>query len=240
MELTCGILALLMLWEYFRMTVHEPRSVLCLAGYALAGLLIAGMYGWISPGLGGLILPIGLMILAIFSLAKPHPIEDSIKRVAIVLFGVLYCATLFPFLGKLRVMEQGMQLAVIALFCTWGGDTAAYFAGRFFGKRKLYVAISPKKTMEGAAGGIVGGIAVAFVIQAVLGFNGASYHLAAMGAGAALMGIFGDLIASMLKRSTNTKDSSNLIPGHGGVLDRFDGVMFAAPAVYTYVILFLS
>ena len=78
------------------------------------------------------VLPLGVILLSMLSLAKPYPIETSIKRIAIVAFGVLYCCALFPFLGALRSLDQGLQLSVIALFCTWGGDTAAYFSGLTF------------------------------------------------------------------------------------------------------------
>jgi len=222
------------------MTKADSLPVIRGAGYLLGLFLVAATYGWLVAPFAAVVLPLGVILLSMLSLAKPHPIETSIKRIAIVAFGVLYCCALFPFLGTLRSLDQGLQLSVIALFCTWGGDTAAYFSGRLLGKHKLYPAISPKKTVEGAVGGIFGGIAAAFAVQAVLGFEITTSHLIALGALAAFFGIFGDLVASMLKRSTATKDSSRLIPGHGGFLDRFDGVMFAAPAVYTYVILFLS
>ena len=240
MDATCAAISILMLWEFFGMTQTQSLPIIRWAGYLLGILLVAATYGWLVAPYSVVVLPLGVILLSMLSLAKPYPIEASIKRVAIVAFGVLYCCALFPFLGRLRSLDQGLQLSVIALFCTWGGDTAAYFSGRFLGRHKLYPAISPKKTVEGAVGGIFGGIAAAFAVQWVLGFEITTPHLIALGALAAFFGVFGDLVASMLKRSTETKDSSHLIPGHGGVLDRFDGVMFAAPAVYTYVILFLS
>ena len=240
MEVTCAVLTILMLWEFLRMTQADSSLLLRGAGYLLGFLVIAGIYGWLPTPYSLVVLPLGVILLSVLSLAQPQPIDDSVRKVGIVAFGVLYCSGLFPFLGRLRELENGLQLTVIALFCTWGGDTAAYFAGRLFGKRKLYPAISPKKTIEGALGGVFGGIAVAFVVKLIFGFESGAFHLLVLGSLAACMGIFGDLVASLVKRSTGTKDSSHLIPGHGGVLDRFDGVMFAAPAVYTYVILFLS
>ena len=163
----------------------------------------------------------------------------------ISVFCVVYCCGLLPFLANLRMFPvHGLTLSLLALFCTWGGDTSAYFVGRMLGKHKLYPIISPKKTVEGAAGGILGGIAMAFLVQLILSYfvevQLPYVHLAQMGAIAAIAGIHGDLSASMLNRSTDTKDSSALIPGHGGILDRFDGVMFAAPSIYHYAIFFLS
>jgi phosphatidate cytidylyltransferase len=103
------------------------------------------------------------------------------------------------------------------------------------GKKKLAPVISPKKTIEGAVGGVVAAIAMAFILRHFFMPELAPIHTLAVGSIAAVAGIVGDLCESLLKRSTGIKDSSNLIPGHGGVLDRFDGVMFAAPAIFLYV-----
>ena len=222
------------------MTQAESVPWLQAGGYVLGLFAIAVIYGWLVAPYSLMVLPLGVIFLSVVSLAKPKPIENCISKMASVAFGVLYCCTLFPFLGRLRSLDQGLQLSIIALFCTWASDTSAYFVGRVFGRHKLYPVISPKKTVEGAVGGIAGGIAAAYAVVWALGADLAGHHVVSLGALAAVFGIFGDLVASMVKRSTQTKDSSQLIPGHGGVLDRFDGVMFAAPAVYTYVILFLS
>ncbi len=242
LEGACAVIALLMLWEYLRMTAPSTERWLRGLGYGLGLVLVAALYGWF-PGAGSkALLPMGAMLLWIVALGRPVPIEDSVKRVALVGFGVVYCCSLLPFLGLLRSMgHHGLGLSVLALFATWGADTCAYFAGRALGKHPLYPIISPKKTIEGAVGGVAGAVAVAFLVSEieVLGLSVPAHHLVGMGVCAALLGMVGDLAASMLKRSTGTKDSSALIPGHGGLLDRFDGVMFSAPALYTYATLFL-
>jgi phosphatidate cytidylyltransferase len=126
--------------------------------------------------------------------------------------------------------------ALMTLFFTQiGSDTAQYYSGRTFGRTPLSVALSPKKTREGAVGGLVAGavVLVAFGRAWLPGIPG--WQLAVLGVGVAVVGILGDLFESMLKRSADVKDSSDLIPGHGGVLDRIDALLFATPAYYLYL-----
>ena len=133
---------------------------------------------------------------------------------------------------------------VLILCFAWGGDTAAYFAGRAFGKHKLAPVVSPHKTVEGAIGGVCGSIAAGMVLTLVYALLSARYHvitfhvqpyhyliLAVMGGIASVLGILGDLFASAVKRQMGIKDYGTIFPGHGGILDRFDSVMFVAPFV---------
>jgi phosphatidate cytidylyltransferase len=128
--------------------------------------------------------------------------------------------------GRLVVL---LLLAVIVV-----SDSAQYYTGRAFGRRPLSPAISPKKTVEGAIGGVVFGT-LATVIGGHYVFASPLWILALLGAAISLLGIVGDLFESLLKRSAGIKDSSNLIPGHGGVLDRIDSWLFAAPVYYVFV-----
>lgn len=134
---------------------------------------------------------------------------------------------------------------ILLILCfAWGGDTAAYFAGRAFGKHKLAPIVSPHKTVEGAIGGIFGSVLVGVVLTLVYSFLSASHNvitiqvqprhyaiLVVMGAIASVLGILGDLFASSVKRQVGIKDYGTIFPGHGGILDRFDSVMFIAPFV---------
>ena len=134
---------------------------------------------------------------------------------------------------------------ILLILCfAWGGDTAAYFAGRAFGKHKLAPIVSPHKTVEGAIGGIFGSVLVGGVLTLVYSFLSASHNvitiqvqprhyaiLVVMGAIASVLGILGDLFASSVKRQVGIKDYGTIFPGHGGILDRFDSVMFIAPFV---------
>ena len=203
--------------------------------YGAAFAAVATIYGWIPSTAAELIFPSSVLLVFLVSLMNPEPIDSAVARLGAVALGVGYCAGLIPFLAQLRELDQGQALALVALFCTWGADTGAYFAGRALGNRKLYPAISPKKTIEGAIGGLFAAVAVAFFIRWLLDAQFSVFDAAVLGLIASVFGVVGDLCESLLKRSTGVKDSSQLIPGHGGVLDRFDGVMFTAPAMYVYV-----
>ncbi len=137
-------------------------------------------------------------------------------------------------LGSYTFGRGAVMFLLVAVFC---GDTGAYFTGRTLGRHKLFAAVSPKKTVEGAIGGLVastfGGWAAALVVLPALG------HVEALAIGGlcGLVGQIGDLTESLFKRAHNTKDSGRLLPGHGGVLDRLDGVLFAAPVLYAWLVL---
>ncbi len=137
---------------------------------------------------------------------------------------------------------DAVYFLLLTLGFAWGGDTCAYFAGRAFGKHKLAPVVSPNKTVEGAIGGVLGSVLVGevFTVIYVLGFNQSSpftikigyyFAIALLGAVASVLGICGDLFASAVKRQNEIKDYGSIFPGHGGILDRFDSVMFIAPLV---------
>jgi phosphatidate cytidylyltransferase len=153
------------------------------------------------------------------------------SRVGMAVLGAVYPGLLISALVRLRELPSGASWILLALVVTWFNDTGAYFAGRAFGRRKLYPRISPSKTVEGAAGGFVasvgGAVAVRLLFLPQLPWWGA----AIIGAGGALLGPLGDLSESMLKRAYGAKDSGNMLPGHGGLLDRIDALLFNAPFV---------
>ena len=148
--------------------------------------------------------------------------------------GFLFGALGLTALSWLRHGPDGLQWVFCALIATWGNDTAAYFVGRFFGKRKLFPSVSPNKTWEGFAGGMAGSLAGMFVAKATF-FNAlTAADCLIVGVFTGVIGPIGDLSESMLKRTYQVKDSSRIIPGHGGVLDRIDALIFNAPAVLFY------
>jgi phosphatidate cytidylyltransferase len=156
-----------------------------------------------------------------------------------VLLGALYLGLLVSFLHRLRALEGGAlggRTATYLLFLlVWGCDTFAYAVGRLAGRRRLWPAVSPAKSWEGAVGGLLGAVALGALAR--WGFAPQLTLAEALSLGA-LVGIaapVGDLVESLLKREAGVKDSSSLIPGHGGVLDRFDAVFFCAPFVYAYL-----
>jgi phosphatidate cytidylyltransferase len=158
-------------------------------------------------------------------------IENAPRRVGLAVLGALYPGLLISALVPLRQMELGFWWVFLALTVTWANDTGAYFAGRAFGKRKLYPRISPSKTWEGAIGGSLASIIGACMVQHFCLHSLSPSGAALIGAGAAVLGPVGDLSESMLKRAFGAKDSGRLLPGHGGLLDRLDALLFNAPFV---------
>jgi phosphatidate cytidylyltransferase len=235
LQLTCLVMVWLMLWEYLQLVLGPGEVLLKSFTYLLGTLLALYVMGLIPDAPLSLMLTGATLLVFIVGLVRPDPIESSTARLALAGLGVLYAAGLFPYLARLRELDQGLVLAATAVFCTWSADTGAYFAGRFLGRHKLYPKISPKKTIEGLAGGMAAAAAVALVIRVLFGAEWPVGHTVALGVVAAVIGTIGDLAASMVKRSVGAKDSGALIPGHGGVLDRFDGVIFVAPTLYLYV-----
>jgi len=156
-----------------------------------------------------------------------------VREISVTCFGLFYVPYLFGYLLLLRGLETGRTWVFFLFLTVWAGDTGAYYIGTRYGKRKLFPKVSPKKTLEGSAGGLLcsliagGGMQLFFSLP----LRGVM-SMACLGAGLGLIGQIGDLAESILKRSSGIKDSGVLFPGHGGVLDRFDSILFAAPALY--------
>ena len=147
----------------------------------------------------------------------------------------LYCGLLASTLVGVRV-HGGTAWVVLAFVVTWATDTVASFAGMLFGKHRLYEKVSPKKTWEGFAGGAAGSLAGALVIRSTMLPELPVAQAVLLGAGAAVLGPLGDFTESLLKRAAGVKDSGKLIPGHGGLLDRIDALLFVVPWVYLFVL----
>lgn len=192
----------------------------------------------------GRALMFAFFILATGRLLRPEPIEDSMRRLSVDSLALLYLGVTFPYIFQLRQLNDphGGWVVVLVMAVVFGGDTGAYFAGRFLGKHKLYPKISPKKTIEGAVGGLAAGIGVGFLARAIFPGHATLTPLdciiiGLIGAGT---GVIGDLVESMMKRAWGVKDSGNLIPGHGGALDRIDALLFAGPLCLYYLEAFVG
>ena len=232
-----GVLAGL---EYFRITGVLKSIVLTVFG--LAGILYFILTGIIydrieDPTLVFPLLVVGA-ILSLISLIFIRHREDSFYRWSLMIGGVLYIGWLLYLLVDLRSLF-GREWVLLALFVTFGSDTAAYFIGKAFGKHKLAPQISPGKTWEGAIAGIIGGIIIALLFAFSSPWQLPLDYLEAilLGAVVSVFGQLGDLVESLLKRNFGVKDSGFLMPGHGGILDRLDSVLFAGAAVYGYCFL---
>ncbi len=167
--------------------------------------------------------------------------EYKTEQVTGAFFGMCYVSVLMSFVYHTRAMEDGVYFVWLILLSAWGSDTLAYCTGRLFGRHKMAAKLSPKKTVEGAVGGILGAALLGFIYGSIFKTGITTDYPQAVCALAcaagAVISMIGDLAASAIKRNHDIKDYGNLIPGHGGVLDRFDSMLFAAPAIYYAIIM---
>lgn len=162
---------------------------------------------------------------------------DSFKAGALTLTGMLYIGLTSSYLVMTRLLPQGEWLIFFLLLVTWAGDTGAYYMGTLCGQRPLAPRISPKKTVEGLVGGLIGAMIIAFVARWWFLQDLSGLDCVILAALLTVAGLWGDLAESAVKRSVGAKDSGGVLPGHGGMLDRLDSLLFAAPAFYYYVTL---
>lgn len=184
-----------------------------------------------------------LLILAAFSLVIISNKVKNLHYVYLSLIGVMLLGFLSAHILRVRDMYFGNLLIWLIFIGAWATDTSAYFVGRTLGKHKLS-SISPKKTIEGSIGGILGVIFVMFLyglfISRQYGVPYSIFNYIILGLICGVVSQIGDLAASLLKRSADAKDFGNIMPGHGGILDRFDSILFTAPAVYYYLHFFVK
>jgi phosphatidate cytidylyltransferase len=186
------------------------------------------VHGFTARGILGALVMVALTDALLF---EPD-LARTPQRVGMAVLGAAYPGILLAMVVRLRQLPDGVAWLFLTLVVTWLNDTGAYFAGRAYGRRKLYPRISPSKTWEGAAGGLAASVIGALLVKALGWLPQLPWWGSVLvGAGAAVLGPVGDLSESMLKRAYGAKDSSGLLPGHGGVLDRVDALLFTAPFV---------
>lgn len=205
----------------------EHVTVLELIGYLGAVLYYIAMKA--DFGNYGTMAIIISMILILFVYVFGYP-KYHAEQVMAAFFGVVYVAVMLSFIYLTRSLPDGKFLVWLIFLCSWGCDTCAYCVGMLIGKHKMAPVLSPKKSIEGAVGGVAGAALLGVIYAAATQGKMAEYALiCAVGA---LISMVGDLAASAIKRNQNIKDYGKLIPGHGGILDRFDSVIITAPVIY--------
>lgn len=212
-----------------KMELNPPWAVM-LAGSAI---LLASAYLFGERGISWAVTLVLMLVLLTVVIRFPFysPVDGAAG-----LMGTLYLG-LFTYFYLLRNLPEGWIWLIFMLVGTWASDTAAYFVGKKFGRRKLAPALSPGKTVAGGVGGIAGSLLAAVMFFAIYPFL-PIWHLLILGLLLGVMAQLGDLWESVIKRTAGIKDTGKIIPGHGGVLDRFDSMMFTAPFVYYYLALF--
>ena len=187
------------------------------------------------------VLCIGFLLLIMMAYIAVFP-KFSIEQVSYVFFGLFYVAIMLSYIYQVRILDTGAYLVWLIFISAWGSDTSAYIVGMSIGKRKFLPNLSPKKTLEGCIGGIVGAGLIGYLYGLIFASNFLSIpnpklSFAFICASASIISQLGDLAASAIKRNHNIKDYGKLIPGHGGILDRFDSIIFVAPVVYYLITL---
>jgi phosphatidate cytidylyltransferase len=206
-------------------------------GAVLGVLLIVNISRPLFPMTGGLVFWITLSVLAVLTvrLFSRRPVEGAIEDVSFTLLGILYVALLFGFQVAIHAGTSGKHWLLFLYLVIWASDTGAYYVGTAYGRHRLYEKVSPKKSIEGLVGGTAAAMLAALLCKLWLVRDLGTTEALLLGAGLALVGTAGDLSESLLKRGTGVKDSGTLIPGHGGILDRMDSMLFAAPVLFYYL-----
>jgi phosphatidate cytidylyltransferase len=231
-----GILGTLCLREYFDLVESMGLRGQPWFGYAAFWFLLAGFRErWFQPAA---LLAAVLLAAFLAAIWRRDAVRERVLGLMANLLGVLYFALFLQSAQSLRFEfgnKPGLQWFLTVLAVIWVGDTAALFVGRSLGRTAFAPLISPKKTNEGAVGGLLAGVAAGVLLQHFLFTSLPLRHVVWISLIAGAFGQLGDLAESLLKRAAQVKDSSQLIPGHGGVLDRVDSLLFAFPVIYLYL-----
>ena len=225
-------LSILALWEFYSALKEKSFKPIKSAGYILLVIYYLlnnnfehMMYVLVAAAFILLILPV-------------INLEYTFIDVSLTLLGFIYCGILFGFVYLVNAKRCGEFLVWIIFIGSWLSDTAAFYSGKLFGKHKLSPRVSPKKTIEGSIGGLIGATiftgVFGIIVQKYINIM-PIYNYFIIGALCGVFGQFGDLVASSIKRYVGIKDYSNLIPGHGGILDRFDSIIFSATVIFYYL-----
>lgn len=226
------LISLIGLFELYRIWGIHKGSLMGILGYAAAFSYYALMYFGLDEYWLMVVLLLLTLVMALYVLRFP---KYHIDTVMVVLFGFFYVAVMLSCIYRIRQLESGIYLVWMVFLCSWISDTCAYLVGVTMGKHKFVPKLSPKKTIEGVIGGIAGTVLCGAIYGLILENNADVVFPVAscmiIGGIGSMFSQIGDLAASAIKRNYNIKDYGKLIPGHGGILDRFDSVIFVSPII---------
>ncbi len=219
--LTCSLILFFTLYQIISRTELKSEEILLLSERAMLFTLIAFLLiSWLGEMLRG-------------------STERNFVNISVNLLGTVYIGFMFAYILLLRFLpdQNGLNYLLFVQLITWSNDSMAYLVGVNFGKHQLLPKISPNKTIEGSLGGLAGGILAAYLLALI--FKKPIPFMIFLSTVIVVVGQFGDLVESMIKRTAKVKDSGKFLPGHGGILDRFDSLLLTAPIIYYLVIYFL-
>ncbi|QPJ64312.1 MAG: phosphatidate cytidylyltransferase [Candidatus Nitrohelix vancouverensis] len=218
--------------EFHQMISHSGVGGFVVEGTLLAFLMVLNFYFGGVYFMEWIFISILTLFLAWFIREDNEKI--ALDQISFTLMGAMYTGGLLGFFLLIRQQPEGAQLIIFLLLIIWSGDALAYYVGRNFGRRPL-AKTSPNKTWEGAVGGLCGSMIAALISGFTYLSQLSPSHCLLVAFICGIIGQFGDLAESLLKRNTGVKDSGNILPGHGGILDRIDSLLFAGPAFYLYL-----
>lgn len=237
-DVTIAVVAILSLYEFYKSFEGKAKPVTWLGYIAAASIsLIHLVPQGMTLKLVGIIIPLSILLL--FAIVIHREMKINIFDIAITFFGICYIVIFLMFISIIREnIPQGRILLWYVFFTSWGTDVFAYFVGKSIGKHK-FTKISPNKTIEGCIGGTIGSVILVLIYTLIcntaFNMNINYIYILLVGIILSLIGQLGDLSASSIKRFNGIKDFSELIPGHGGMLDRIDSIIFIAPFAYLFL-----
>jgi len=237
-----GLGILLGLYEYYALAKQGGQIQGMIAAVAILAAFYFGRHELIAAVIAALV--VIEFLVQLFGNAGNEDFSHVVPSAAVKTFGVLYVAVLGGYIVALAVIESPIpklpaKLLTLFFIIVFAGDTGAYYTGRTLGRRKLAPRVSPGKTVEGLIGGLAGNVIAALVAHFTFFPELKIEHAIPLAVVMGLLGVAGDLCESMLKRGAKAKDAGKLIPGHGGLLDRLDSMLFNAPLLYYFYAVFL-
>ncbi len=230
-----AIMAVVGSWELYRIASQAKIQPITYFGMAWVLLLVISPHCPYSPTTPFLIT--SAIVIPLIWLLFRSPRDQAFANWAWTMVGILYIGWMLSYWVELRSLEAGKELVFLAMFTTFANDTSAYFVGRAWGKHALAPSISAGKTWEGAIGGLLASVAASLILSIIFPLPFNYWQIALLGCIISLFAQLGDLVESLLKRNTGVKDAGKLLPGHGGILDRVDSLIFTGVIVYYCVVL---
>jgi len=224
-------------YEFYRMVRARGTNPQTALGMLLGACVVMEFYHPLAHGGGIFLVTTAMLLITVARVFSSRPIEGAFEDITATFTGVFYVALLFAFQVAVRMGVDGKQWIVFLFLIIWASDIGAYAVGLPFGRHRLYEKISPKKSIEGFIGALIASGGMALLCRVWFMPPLGMVEAVCIALALATIGTIGDLVESLFKRAAGVKDSGDIIPGHGGILDRMDSMLFAAPVLYYYLLM---